>query len=274
MSSISRFSEKIADKAESLAYRSVRRIAHRIEIGKKEIRDTVEFTGKQGIISRTVSFMDKLRQLKKIHAESQNQAEFIGKLIPLLEVTEKELPIKIKLRRKKDSTIPKGSTAEAKLKFKNLRVFRNISIEKDNEKLAHLDFVDVITPFRNNGRKTQILYIDTTDGTKDYAGLHTTLIQALLEHKINSGKLPYLEGGAVTDGNFVRVQNGTKSRCIPSKNMHVIMGAEVINTNTRGIPLVGISSKEHARAIVEKMLKKGEFIFPETEANARKLLEK
>ncbi len=89
-------------------------------------------------------------------------------------------------------------------------------------------------PYTRAGKSIYIKYINSEKGRKEYKGLDQILLRALAEHQLNKGKLPFIQGNALT-GDFA-------AEGMPHSDVfHKMLGAERIGL----LPgMVGIKSEK------------------------------
>ena len=237
------------------------------------VKDTVSFSGRateavSGATGRIKTLVRTVRQIPEIWAESEVRnsgstghviLDSLVRSFILLSKPVKETGIKLKIRR------GKGAVEEAKLVDRKFLGNRFYTIEQEGkEPIAYVQFIDKENLLNKDGAAC-IGYINTMHGREQYVGLEQTLLRAVAEDMINQGRLPYINGNTVGEG--------APARTIVSEHFHRHIGAEPVKgLGMKGLPKVGVASEEQARGIIQKMLTKGHFLFPETEQNAKKLL--
>ncbi|OGI01934.1 MAG: hypothetical protein A2Y25_02910 [Candidatus Melainabacteria bacterium GWF2_37_15] len=161
----------------------------------------------------------------------------------------KSHPVKIKIR---------GKALEETLNL-TLREYNGEFLYVLNNKEKNLAYV----AFSEKGKSLFVLYINNEAGRKTCRGLEKTLLKALAEHRINQGKLPFIQGIAFPDSKI--------NNAISSRSFHKILGAQKVGF----IPgMIGISKEKDALELLHKVKRQGNHIFPETAENLDKLLDK
>lgn len=234
-----------------------------------QIQDAVSFSGRATeAVSRVNEFAEKLRKIPNIFLEGTTRnsdsvehafLDSMKRVYLLLAKPVRETGIKLKIRRGKGAE-------EAKLIEKKFMQGKFYSVEQEGkEPLAYVFFTDKKQRLLNKNGATYVAYINTMNGREQYVGLEQILLRAVAESMINQGRLPYIQGNTLGVG--------TPAKTIASEQFHNHIGAKPVKgLGVKGLPKVGVATEEQARGIVQKLLAKGEFLFPETEQNAKKLL--
>lgn len=160
--------------------------------------------------------------------------------------------IRAKLRRQKGEI-------DLNLSLKEYEGQRFYAIENKDELLAYVSFSEK-GMFTRKGKAIYLTYINNETGRDRYKGLEQILLQALAEHKINQGQLPFIQG--VTLNSEAKIQKALTSTAINSQ-----LGAKKL-----GRYMKGIAEDQDAINILNRIKNKGSFIFPETADNIDKLL--
>lgn len=238
-----------------------------IRLSEKPVKDIISFSGrKTKAVAGLKAFVKKIISIPALYRESMScssesihgSLDFFTQLGILFSKPIKETGVKLKLRRQR------VIEEDAKLLLSGKAGGKAFVIRAKDNSLAYVTYLTKGL-FTNGGKESYIAYINTMKGREQYVGLEKVLLQAICEDMINNGKLPYIKGNVLSQF--------APDRTIASENIHKLLGAKPIKgLEMEGLKLVGVASKEQAIDIVKKLLKKGKFIFPETEQNAKRLL--